>query len=82
MMGPMGLSYILPKTGLDLQKFQSGYLYHYTFIILGATTLFLVFEHIIIFDSIFVSLKSFYSCYNHEILIILFIALFFVKFLK
>lgn len=82
MMGPMGLSYILPKTGLDLQKLQSGYLYHYTFIILGVTTLFLFFKHIIIFDSIFVILKSFYSCYNYEILIILFIALFFAKFLK
>jgi len=36
--GPMGLSSIISKKALYLYKLQSGYLYHYTFLILISTT--------------------------------------------
>ena len=36
--GPMGLSSIISKKALNLYKLQSGYLYHYTFLILITTT--------------------------------------------
>ena len=39
--GPMGLTNLISKRSLTLSKFQSGFLYHYTFIILIVCTLLL-----------------------------------------
>jgi len=39
--GPMGLSSIIIKKGSDISKLQSGYLYHYTFLMLTGLTLIL-----------------------------------------
>jgi hypothetical protein len=39
--GPMGLSSIISKKALRLAKLQSGYLYHYTLLILTGLTLML-----------------------------------------
>jgi NADH-ubiquinone oxidoreductase chain 5 len=39
--GPMGLTYLISKRALTFRKFQSGFLYHYTFIILITCTLLL-----------------------------------------
>ena len=59
-MGPYGLNYIISKTGSDLQKLQSGYLYHYTFIFLVIISLILIFEHIVLLESINSILDIFY----------------------
>lgn len=40
-LGPNGLSFIVSKKGLSLYKLQTGYLYHYTFVILTSATFFL-----------------------------------------
>ena len=39
--GPMGLSWIIVKKASDISKLQSGYLYHYTFLMLTGLTLIL-----------------------------------------
>nr|YP_010377279.1 NADH dehydrogenase subunit 5 [Odontella aurita]QYB22928.1 NADH dehydrogenase subunit 5 [Odontella aurita] len=39
--GPMGLSNLISKKALHLKNFQTGYIYHYAFLILAASTLFL-----------------------------------------
>ena len=39
--GPMGLSTVITKKAVYLNKLQSGFLYHYTFLILIGTTLLL-----------------------------------------
>ena len=78
-LGPYGLSYMLPRTGLDLYKLQSGYLYHYTLIILSMFTLFLIFEYVSMLNLIII--KFFYNYQNDEIIIAFFISLFFIKFL-
>ena len=78
-MGPMGLGYILPKINFNLQKLQSGYLYHYTLLVLIAITFFLSFKQVITANLVLETLK-FYT--NIEILIIFFISAFFNKLLK
>ena len=37
--GPMGLSLVIMKKASSLSKLQTGYLYHYTFLILTGLTL-------------------------------------------
>jgi NADH:ubiquinone oxidoreductase subunit 5 (subunit L)/multisubunit Na+/H+ antiporter MnhA subunit len=39
--GPMGLSTVITKNALALHRLQSGYIYHYTFVILIGSTLML-----------------------------------------
>ena len=39
--GPMGLSSIIQKKAFDISKLQSGYLYHYTFLMLLGLTMLL-----------------------------------------
>ena len=78
--GPYGLNHALPKIGLNLQKLQSGYLYHYTFLFLLTICLFLIFEHFISLSYVFVILNLFFSYSNDEIIIVFFISLFFFKF--
>jgi len=39
--GPMGLSSIIEKKAFDISKLQSGYLYHYTFLMLLGLTILL-----------------------------------------
>jgi len=39
--GPMGLSWVIVKKASDISKLQSGYLYHYTFLMLTGLTLIL-----------------------------------------
>ena len=80
--GPYGLNYIISKTGSDLQKLQSGYLYHYTFIFLVIISLILIFEHIVLLESINSILDIFYSFSDDEIFSIFFISLFFIKLFK
>lgn len=77
--GPKGLTYILPNISSDFQKLQSGYLYHYTLLILTVTTLFLILEQITTVNSGLVIFKLYNS---NEILFILFLCTFFNKFLK
>ena len=55
-LGPNGLSFVASKKALNLYKLQTGYLYHYTFIILITSTLllgsrkfWLIFENLIDF---------------------------------
>jgi len=40
-LGPMGLSSIIVRKAKSLQRLQTGYIYHYAFLILVATTIFL-----------------------------------------
>jgi len=80
--GPYGLNYIISKTGSDLQKLQSGYLYHYTFIFLVIISLILIFEHIVLLESINSILDIFFSFSDDEIFSIFFISLFFIKLFK
>ena len=39
--GPMGLSSIITKKGFSISKLQTGYLYHYTLLMLTGLTLIL-----------------------------------------
>ena len=55
-LGPNGLSFVASKKALNLYKLQTGYLYHYTFIILitstmllGSRKFWLIFENLIDF---------------------------------
>ena len=41
MLGPSGMSMAIPKTSFNLNKLETGYLYHYTFLILIGSTLLL-----------------------------------------
>ena len=80
--GPYGLNYALPKVGLELQKLQSGYLYHYTFLFLVTICLFLIFEYFIFLNFTSVVLNFFFYYSNDEIVILFLISLFFSRFLQ
>ena len=81
-LGPYGLSFMAPKIGSDLQKFQSGYLYHCILIILVVITLLLMFKHIISISQSFSTIKIFYNYPNDEIASIFAISLFFIRLFK
>jgi len=55
--GPMGLSSVISKKALYLYKLQSGYLYHYTFLILICTTLMLGIRQFLIISSNFIDFR-------------------------
>jgi NADH-ubiquinone oxidoreductase chain 5 len=80
-MGPYGVNYSFPRIGLNLQKLQSGYLYHYAFLFLSTICLFLIFEHFISSNYVSIILNLFFFYPNDEIIIIFFISLFFLKLL-
>jgi NADH-ubiquinone oxidoreductase chain 5 len=80
--GPYGLNYVVPKIGFDLQKLQSGYLYHYILIILIIITVWLTFEHTVLIYLSFPILTDFDSCLSTEIISIFVISLFFIQFFK
>jgi hypothetical protein len=57
--GPMGLSSIISKKAVLISKLQTGYLYHYTFLILVGITTVLGMRQFWIFASNFVDFKIF-----------------------
>jgi NADH-ubiquinone oxidoreductase chain 5 len=60
MLGPTGLSTVALKIGSNLHKMQSGFIYHYTLIILiGLTLLFGARQLWVIFDSYFIDYRLF-----------------------
>jgi hypothetical protein len=50
-LGPTGLSAVILKTGLNLNKLQTGYIYHYTSVVL-------------IFSGLFFCLKELLNVFN------------------
>nr|YP_010208836.1 NADH dehydrogenase subunit 5 [Skeletonema grevillei]UBA16146.1 NADH dehydrogenase subunit 5 [Skeletonema grevillei] len=57
--GPMGLSSIITKKATNIAKMQTGYLYHYTFLILTGLTLILGLRQFWIFVGSFTDFKIF-----------------------
>jgi NADH-ubiquinone oxidoreductase chain 5 len=80
--GPYGLSFLVPKVGFHLQKLQSGYLYHYILIVLVVITLWLTIEHIVLISLNSPIFYCFDSFLNDEIAGIFVFSLFFIKFFK
>ena len=58
--GPMGLSTSISKKSLNITKLQSGYIYHYTLLILLGSTLILSFRQFWFFFSGVIDPKSFF----------------------
>jgi len=57
--GPMGLSSVLSKKGFNISKLQTGYLYHYTFVMLVGLTFILGLRQFWIFLGIYTDFKIF-----------------------
>jgi NADH-ubiquinone oxidoreductase chain 5 len=68
-LGPTGLSNVALKVGSNLHKMQTGFIYHYTLLILISITVLLSFRQIWLFSGFFIDLNIF---------ILVFILLFFI----
>ena len=60
--GPMGLSRIVSIKSVNLYKLQTGYLYHYTFVILVGSTILLGFREFWMFFGLYVDYRVFILC--------------------
>ena len=69
-LGPTGLSFFISKTGSELYRFQTGYMYHYTYSVLVGFTVLLLLREFWLFFSIYLDYRLFF---------LFFITIFFVK---
>ena len=58
--GPMGLSHIISKKAFSISKLQTGYLYHYTFLMLIGLTLILGIRQFWVITGGYVDFKIFF----------------------
>ena len=70
-LGPTGLSLMISKVALNLYKAQTGYVYHYTLLILAGVTVILGFKQIVFYTNYFIDV-------NLLILVVIF-SLFFIN---
>ena len=70
LLGPTGLSLSITKTGSELYRLQTGYLYHYTYSILVSLTFLLVLRELLLFFDFFL---------DYKIIFLFFVTSFFIK---